>query len=272
MSTRTTPSRSTPKSVAWRARCAAYALAISVLIGMQPVLTQVPLMRRVRSSRPSFPRRRGAAPRAARPARRRSRWRHSAGLSVSLSPFGALRKGYGRLGSDILSLNTAWEETAPMLTSGKTKSAEGCGSRKSATADTGGAGVLISANVNGGQCARIQRVRHGVGVFSARPRPQPGLSLGGKRDRRLWRRPAAVVPGSGAVERPRPDPQRAVVRVDQFRGQSRRGRQGALLLPRRHADAFVYADALQVSASGFPIRLPGRRKTAGADGQIPNSS
>ena len=32
------------------------------------------------------------------------------------------------------------------------------------------------------------------------------------------------------------------------RGQSRRGRQGVLLLPRRYADAFVHEDALQVPA------------------------
>ena len=57
-----------------------------------------------------------------------------------------------------------------------------------------------------------------------------------------------LVLGAGAVERARPDPQGAAVRTDQRRRQPRRGRQGALLLPRRDADALVPEDALQVSA------------------------
>ncbi len=47
--------------------------------------------------------------------------------------------------------------------------------------------------------------------------------------------------------------QGAAVRADQQRGQSRRGREGVLLLPRQHADAFVHEVPLQVSA-GAPIR------------------
>ena len=42
MSTRTAPSSATPKSAARRATWAVWALATSVLVGMQPVLTQVP--------------------------------------------------------------------------------------------------------------------------------------------------------------------------------------------------------------------------------------
>ena len=38
------------------------------------------------------------------------------------------------------------------------------------------------------------------------------------------------------------------VRPDQQRGQSRRGRQGVLLLPRQHADALLHEVSLQVSA------------------------
>ncbi len=59
------------------------------------------------------------------------------------------------------------------------------------------------------------------------------------------------MPVARAVERPRPDPEGAPVRPDQRRGQSRRGRQGALLLPRRDADAFLPEDALQVSAGAI---------------------
>ena len=39
-------------------------------------------------------------------------------------------------------------------------------------------------------------------------------------------------------------------------GQPRRGRQGVLLLPRRHADPLLHEDALQVSASGVSLRRP----------------
>ena len=97
--------------------------------------------------------------------------------------------------------------------------------------------------------------RRRLGLLPARPRAQPRLSLGRGRPRRHLRRPAAALPRAGAVERPRPDPQGAAVRPDQRRGQPRRGRQGALLLPRRHADALVPEDALQVSAArSFPTR------------------
>ena len=51
------------------------------------------------------------------------------------------------------------------------------------------------------------------------------------------RRPGPAVLRARPLERPGPDPQGAAVRADRPRGQPRRGRQGALLLPRRHADA-----------------------------------
>ncbi len=110
----------------------------------------------------------------------------------------------------------------------------------------------------------LQRRRRCLGLFPARPCPQPGLSLGRGRDRRLGRRAAALVPGHRAVERARPDPEGAAVRPDQRRGQPRRGRQGALLPPRRHADAFVHADALQVSAGGISLRASCCGRTGGA--------
>ena len=55
----------------------------------------------------------------------------------------------------------------------------------------------------------------------------------------LLRRPAAAVLRCRVVERRRPDPEGADVRPDQRRGQPRRGREGVLLLPRRHADELV---------------------------------
>ena len=103
-----------------------------------------------------------------------------------------------------------------------------------------------------------------VGLFPARSCPQPRLSLGRGRHRRLLRRRTARVPGAGAVERQRSHPQGAAVRPHQLAGQSRRGRQGAVLLPRRHADALLPEDALQVSAAPhFPTRS-WWRKTRGA--------
>ena len=98
----------------------------------------------------------------------------------------------------------------------------------------------------------LQPGRQCLGLFQPRPGPLARLSLGRRRPGRHLRRPAAALLCAGAVERPRPDPQGAPVRADQQRGQSRRGRQGILLLPRQHADALVHEVPLQVSAGGFP--------------------
>ena len=70
------------------------------------------------------------------------------------------------------------------------------------------------------------------------------------------------------VERRRPDPQGADVRPDQRRGQPRRGRQGVLLLPRRHADAsylkcryryplreFPYGDLIATNRSAAALEM-----------------
>ena len=70
----------------------------------------------------------------------------------------------------------------------------------------------------------------------------------------ISRRQAAAVLRAGAVERARPDPEGTSVRAHQQRGQSRRGRQGVLLLPRQHAHALVHEVSLQVSAAGVPYR------------------
>ena len=88
------------------------------------------------------------------------------------------------------------------------------------------------------------------------------LPLGRGRHRRHLRRAPAAVPGAGAVERRRPDPQGADVRPHQQRGQPRRGRQGVLVLPRQHADALVPEVPVQVPAAGVPVRRPGRHQRA----------
>ena len=96
----------------------------------------------------------------------------------------------------------------------------------------------------------------------ARSCAQPRLSLGRGRHRGLQRRPPAPLLFAGAVERQRPDPEGAPVRPHERRRQSRRGREGAVLLPRRHAHAFVPEDAVQVSAGGISVRRAGGRRTA----------
>ena len=51
----------------------------------------------------------------------------------------------------------------------------------------------------------------------------------------------------GPVERARSDPERTDLRPDRQRGQSRRGREGVLLLPRLHTDALLHEVPVQVS-------------------------
>ena len=70
----------------------------------------------------------------------------------------------------------------------------------------------------------------------------------------------------------RSDPQGAAVRPDQRRGESRRGREGVLLLPRLDADALLHAVPLQVPAGGLPVRRPRRRRTARGAAPSPSTS
>ncbi len=102
--------------------------------------------------------------------------------------------------------------------------------------------------------------------FSARPGALARLSLGRGRHRRHQRRQSAAVPGAGALERQGPDPQGAAVRPDQRRGQPQRGRQGALLLSRCHADPQLPEVSLQISAGRVPLRLAGRGEPAARQG------
>src|SRR6185369_8408014 len=78
-----------------------------------------------------------------------------------------------------------------------------------------------------------------------------------RRHRRLLGSPAAHLFFARALERTRSDPQRAAVRARQRGGQPRRGRERAVLLPRRNADALVPEDAVQVSAGRVPLFLAG---------------
>ena len=70
----------------------------------------------------------------------------------------------------------------------------------------------------------------------------------------------------------RPDPQGAALRAHQQRGQSRRGRQGVLLLPRLDADALVHEVPLQVSAARVPVPRISWRRTGGGRGRSSSTS
>ena len=83
----------------------------------------------------------------------------------------------------------------------------------------------------------LQPRRRRLELLPPRPRPEPGLSLERGRPGRLLQPLPEPLPGPRPLERARPDPQGAPLRPVQRGGEPRRGRQGVLLLPRRHADA-----------------------------------
>ena len=95
-----------------------------------------------------------------------------------------------------------------------------------------------------------------LGVFPARPGPEPGLPLGRRWPAGHLRRPVPPRLRARAVERARSDPQRAAVRPHRTGRQPRRGRQGAVLLPRLDADPHLPQSAAQVSPGGLPLRAP----------------
>ena len=64
----------------------------------------------------------------------------------------------------------------------------------------------------------------------------------------------------GALERPRSDPQGAAVRPHARRRQPRRGRQGVLLLPRRHADARYMKLLYKYPQAEYPVQPADRRE------------
>ena len=104
--------------------------------------------------------------------------------------------------------------------------------------------------------------RDGVGLLPARPRPLARVPLGRGRPPGDLRQPPAPLLRPRALERAGPDPEGAALRPHGSRGQPRRGRQGVLLLPRRHADPLLHAGALQVPAARVPVRAPRRGERA----------
>jgi hypothetical protein len=106
-----------------------------------------------------------------------------------------------------------------------------------------------------------------LGLFSARPRPQPRLSLGRGRPARHHRPRMPALFRARALERPRSDSEGAALRPDRPGGQSRRGREGAIFLSRFHADAFVDAGALQIPAGRVSLRAAAGREPPPRPGQ-----
>ncbi len=124
----------------------------------------------------------------------------------------------------------------------------------------------------GDRARGLQRERRCVELLPARSRPIARLPLGRGRARGVLRSEAAAVFRAGAVERQRSDPEGAAVRPEQRPGQSRRGREGVLLLSRFHADPLVHEVALQVSARGVPLRGSDSRPTRIARGTTTSTS
>ena len=114
----------------------------------------------------------------------------------------------------------------------------------------------------GHRARRLQSERDRLGLFPARSRAIAGVSLERGRDPRYQRSPPAHLLRPGALERQRPHPQGALLRPDELRGQSRRRRQGVLVLSRCDADALLPEGPLQVSAGGIPVRASARREPA----------
>ena len=98
----------------------------------------------------------------------------------------------------------------------------------------------------------LQRGRRRLGLLYPRSGPLPGLPLGGGRPGRALRRQTAPLLRPGPVERPGPHSQGTPLRLDQQRGQPRRGRQGILFLPGQHPHPLLHEVPLQVPQAAFP--------------------
>ena len=100
----------------------------------------------------------------------------------------------------------------------------------------------------------LQPERRRVAVLHPRSGAVARVPLGRGRARGLLRPEAATVFRPGALEREGPDSEGAALRVEQCRGEPRRGREGVLLLSRFHADPLVHEVALQVPAGRLSVR------------------
>ena len=134
----------------------------------------------------------------------------------------------------------------------------------------GSAGGPISPSASGARSARTIRPTASAGTISPTTMPAAAPTAGARtacsasRDREC-RLCFALALWNGK----RPDSQGAPLRPDRTRGQPRRGREGVLLLPRLHADAFLHEGALQVSAGARFRTSSSSRRTAAAASDEP---
>src|SRR5229473_6502070 len=108
----------------------------------------------------------------------------------------------------------------------------------------------------------LQRDRRSLGVFSARSRPLPRLSLERGRPRRDLRSPSIRLFRARALEPGRSHPKGASLRADRQRRQSRRRCEGILLPPRQHSDALLHEVPLQISAPRLSLWTTAGGKSA----------
>src|SRR5712691_7776040 len=97
-----------------------------------------------------------------------------------------------------------------------------------------------------------------MGLLPPRSRPVPGLPLERGRAGRDLRHPTVALLRLRLLERQGPYPQGANLRAHQPTGEPWRGRQGVLVVPGLHSDAFVDAMEISLSAGRVPIRTAGR--------------
>ena len=118
----------------------------------------------------------------------------------------------------------------------------------------------------------LQRRRQGLGVLPVRARPLARLPLERGRTRRDLRPRTAHVLRARLLEWARPVPEGAHLRSHRPRGQSRRGRQGVLVVRRRDADRLVAAAGATTIRRPSSRTLACARRTRGAARTIASSS
>ena len=123
----------------------------------------------------------------------------------------------------------------------------------------------MSASGNGARCARITAPTATPGIFSARPCPQRAYRWGEDGIAGICDDHQHLCFALALWNGARSDPQGAAVRPDQQRGQSRRGRQGVLLLSRQHADALLHeVCSTSIRSAAFPYARSDRGEPRGA--------
>ena len=122
-------------------------------------------------------------------------------------------------------------------------------------------GPYLSERAVGHRARGLQRERRRLGLLPARPRAVARLPL------ERGRPAAASATATSGIcfalalwNGQDPILKERLFGLTNSRGQSRRGRQGVLLLPRRHAHALVLEDALQVPSVRVPLRAARRGK------------